>query len=212
VLERQLATVLPNAHVIQNPLNVPAQMPMPYPPAGVPQLAVVASLDADRKGHDVLFQVLSAPEWQARTWQLNLYGKGPDQAYLERLRRFYQLEEKVVFHGHLADSGDIWKTNHVLVIPSGIESGPMVLVEAMLSGRPVVSTNVGLVKDWLEEGRTGFIAEASLPDSLAQALERCWAQQAQWVQMGQLGFERATKQVQGNPAREMLALLTQAVA
>jgi glycosyltransferase involved in cell wall biosynthesis len=185
---------------------------MPYPAPGVPQLAVVASLDADRKGHDVLFQVLSAPAWAARTWQLNLYGKGPDQAYLTRLASYYQLTDRVVFHGHVADSAEIWRTNHLLIISSRIESGPMVLVEAMLSGRPVVSTNVGLVKDWLEDEQTGFIAEASLPDSLAQALERSWLKQAQWQQMGQRAYERATVQVQADPAREMLNLLQQAVA
>lgn len=207
VLERQLATRLLNCRVVQNPLNLPAQMPMPYPPAGVPQLAVVASLDVDRKGHDVLLQVLSMPAWRAREWKLNIYGKGPDQAYLERLVAYFQLERKVVFHGHLANSGDIWRTNHLLVIPSRIESGPMVLVEAMLSGRPVLSTNVGLVKDWLEDGRTGFIAEASLPDSLGQALEDCWARQADWAAMGAAGYQQASTQLEADPARVLLDIL-----
>jgi glycosyltransferase involved in cell wall biosynthesis len=210
VLQRQLAAALPNSEVIQNPLNLPVQMPMPYPSSEVLQLAVVASLDADRKGHDVLFQVLSAPAWTARAWQLNLYGKGPDQAYLERLAGFYHLTDRIIFHGHVADSAEIWRVNHLLIIPSRIESGPMVLVEAMLSGRPVVSTNVGLVKDWLEDEQTGFIAEASLPDSLAQALERSWLKQAQWKEMGQRAYERATVQMQTDPARKMLDLLQQA--
>jgi len=209
VLERQLAASLPNSRVIQNPLNLPTQMPMPFPPVGVPQLAVVASLDTDRKGQDVLFQVLSVSKWKARVWQLNIYGKGPDQPYLERLATYYELTDKIVFHGHLADSADIWRMNHVLIIPSRIESGPMVLVEAMLSGRPVVSTNVGLVKDWLKDGSMGFIAEASLPDSLDEALERCWARQDQWQKMGQFAYESAKAQVQTDPAREILAILTQ---
>jgi glycosyltransferase involved in cell wall biosynthesis len=211
VLQRQLAAALPNSQVVQNPLNLPAHMPMDYPAPGVPQMAVVASLDTDRKGQDVLFQVLSTPTWSSRTWQLNLYGKGPDQAYLERLADYYQLTGRVVFHGHIADSAEIWRTNHLLVIPSRIESGPMVLVEAMLSGRPVVSTNVGLVKDWLEDERSGFIAEASLPDSLGEALERSWQAQMRWPEMGMQAFKLAADKVQANPAGEMLHLLTQEV-
>jgi len=207
VLRRQLANALPNCQVMQNPLNLPAHMPMSYPPPGRIQLAVVASLDADRKGHDVLLQVLSGPAWQSRDWQLNCYGKGPDQAYLERLTAYYRLSDRVVFQGHVADSALIWRTNHVLVIPSRIESGPMVLVEAMLSGRPVVSTNVGLVPDWLEDGVTGFLAEASLPESLAAALERGWQAQAQWPAMGQRAYERASAHIQTNPAAELLRLL-----
>jgi glycosyltransferase involved in cell wall biosynthesis len=212
VLRRQLAHPLPNCRVVQNPLNLPAHMPMPYPPAGRVQLAVVASLDADRKGHDVLLQVLSGPAWQSRDWQLNFYGKGPDQAYLERLVAYYQLGGRVVFQGHVADSAVIWRTNHALVIPSRIESGPMVLVEAMLSGRPVVSTNVGLVPDWLEDGVTGFLAEASLPESLAVALERAWQAQPQWPAMGQRAYERARAQIQTNPAAELLRLLQEMAA
>jgi glycosyltransferase involved in cell wall biosynthesis len=207
VLRRQMAHPLPNCRVVQNPLNLPAHMPMPYPPAGPVQLAVVASLDTDRKGQDVLMQVLSAPKWQARAWQLNLYGKGPDQAYLERLAAYYQLSGRVVLHGHVADSAEIWRTNHALVIPSRIESGPMVLVEAMLSGRPVVSANVGLVPDWLEEGSTGFLAEAALPEPLDAALERAWQAQAAWPAMGLRAYERARGQVQADPAAELLGLL-----
>lgn len=207
VLRRQMAHPLPNCRVVQNPLNLPAHMPMPYPPAGPVQLAVVASLDTDRKGQDVLMQVLSAPKWQARAWQLNLYGKGPDQAYLERLTAYYQLGSRVVLHGHVADSAEIWRTNHALVIPSRIESGPMVLVEAMLSGRPVVSANVGLVPDWLEDGVTGFLAEAALPEPLDAALERAWQAQAAWSAMGLRAYERASGQVQADPAAELLGLL-----
>lgn len=208
VLERQLATSLPNSRVVQNPLNLPTQIPMPFPEGIVPQLAVIATLDTDRKGHDVLLQVLSKPIWLARDWRLNIYGKGPDQAYLAQLVNYYKLDSRVIFHGHVAVSADIWSINQVLIIPSRIESGPMVLVEAMLSGRPVVSTNVGLVKEWLEDNITGFIAEASLPDSLNQALEQCWTQQSKWAQMGALAFARASKRIQDNPAREMLTTLT----
>lgn len=207
VLRRQLASPLPNAHVVQNPLNLPAHMPMPYPAAGPAQLAVVASLDADRKGHDVLLQVLSGPQWVGRDWQLNFYGKGRDHAYLERLAAYYGLAGRVVFRGHVADSAEIWRTNHLLLIPSRIESGPMVLVEAMLSGRPVVSTTVGLVPDWLADGQTGFLAEASLPESLARTLERAWHARAEWPAMGQRAYEHARQQVQPDPAATLLALL-----
>ena len=210
VLRRQLAAPLPNARVVQNPLNLPAQMPMPYPAAGPAQLAVVASLDVDRKGHDVLLQVLSAPEWAGRDWHLNFYGQGRDQAYLARLVAYYQLTDRISFRGHVADSAEIWRANHLLIIPSRIESGPMVLVEALLSGRPVVSTRVGLVPEWLENGRTGFLAEASLPESLTEALERAWQARPEWEAMGLRGYEVARGQVQTAPAATMLALLKKA--
>jgi glycosyltransferase involved in cell wall biosynthesis len=71
----------------------------------------------------------------------------------------------------------------------------------------VVSANVGLVPDWLEEGNTGFLAEAAFPEPLDAALERAWQAQAEWPAMGLRAYERARGQVQADPAAELLQLL-----
>ena len=211
VIQRQLATCLPNIEVVQNPINLPAHWPVAYPITVEPQWAVVASLDTDRKGQDILFEVLSRPHWRNRPWHLNLYGKGPDQIYLERLAEYYDITGRVIFQGHVADSGQIWAKNHVLIISSRIESGPMVLAEAMLSGRTVVATDVGMVKEWLREGQNGFIAEASLPDSLDAALERCWARRHEWEQLGQTAHEHVKPLIDFYAAETMLKRISDVV-
>ncbi|MBC6611653.1 glycosyltransferase family 4 protein [Hymenobacter sp. BT507] len=204
VLQRQIATKLPHLSIVQNPINLPTQWPIAFPSSNVPQWAVVASLDSDRKGQDVLFEVLARPQWQERLWHLNLYGTGPDLAYLTKLATYYAIANRVTFKGHVADSGQIWAENHVLIIPSRLESGPMVLAEAMLSGRPVVATNVGMVKEWIQEGQNGFIAEASLPDSLDAALERCWTRQTDWEKIGQAAYAYAKPRVDFNASETMM--------
>lgn len=208
VMQRQLATRLPNLEVVQNPVNLPDTWPVAYPThLTVPQLAVVASLDTDRKGQDVLLEVLGRPHWRKRPWHLNLYGKGPDNAYLERLAAYYGITDRVTLRGHVAGSEQIWAENHVAIVSSRIESGPMVLTEAMLSGRPVVATNVGIVTEWVREGENGFIAEASLPDSLDAALERCWAHQNEWEQLGRAACAYAKSRTDFNAAETMLEKL-----
>lgn len=194
VICRQLATSLPNARVVQNPLHLPAQYPIAYPlvSASAPvQLAVVGSFDVDRKGQDVLLEVLAGPEWKHRNWHLNLYGKGPDEDYIRRLIIFFHLQERVTLHGHVADSGVIWQNTHLLIVPSRIESGPMVVQEAALCGRPIAAADVGLVRTWVQEGQTGFIADTASVRSLHTMLEKAWAQRTDWPGMAAAAAQHA---------------------
>ena len=206
ILRRQLIDPIANARVVQNPLNLPAQYPVPHIPAAdcVPRLAVIGSFDVDRKGQDVLLEALATPEWADRNVQVNFYGKGPDQAYLEELIQFYGLGAWVILRGHVADPQAIWHENDLLVIPSRIESGPMVLQEALLCGRPVVATDVGMVREWLDDGETGFIADTATVSSLSKALSRAWAHRADWPAMGLLAAERTIPRMQNDPAGHLL--------
>lgn len=209
VLQRQLATCFPNNIIIQNPLNAPAKWPLPFPGTEIPtpQFASVGSLHVHSKGQDILFEALSSKRWQQRQWELNLYGEGPDQKYLQRLAQYYQIQDRVNFRGHVANSENIWSVSHVLIISSRIESGPMVLAEAMLSGRPAVATPVGLVKDWIQEGVTGFVAQASLPQALEAALDTCWSQREQWAAMGEAATAAARQRIVADPAQAFLKLI-----
>ena len=207
VLRRQLAAPLRNSRVVQNPLNLPASWPVPYPALTddtIPQLAVVGSFDTDRKGQDVLLDALRMPCWQERLWHLNLYGRGPDHQYLERLIAFYGLQNRVTLHGHVADSTALWANTHLLIVPSRIESGPMVVQEALLCGRPVVAADVGLVRDWVQDGVTGFIADTASATVLGRSLERAWDRRSEWGHMGQAGSVWAGKHLLADPAGDLL--------
>ena len=49
----------------------------------------------------------------------------------------------------------------MLLLTSRYEASPTVVKEALRVMRPVVSTDVGDVADWLEEDRTGFVCDAT---------------------------------------------------
>jgi glycosyltransferase involved in cell wall biosynthesis len=208
-LQRQLVDPIANARVVQNPLNLPATYPVPRSSTtnNAVQLAVVASFDVDRKGQDVLLQALTASEWAERNVCLNFYGKGPDQVYLEQLIHFYGLAGRVRLCGHVDDAAAIWRENDLLVIPSRIESGPMVLQEAMLCGRPVVATDVGMVREWLDDDETGFIADASSATSLNKALSRAWARRADWPTMGAQAAARTHTRLENDSVGDLLQRL-----
>jgi glycosyltransferase involved in cell wall biosynthesis len=58
-----------------------------------------------------------------------------------------------------------------LVLPSGQETSPMVIAEAMAAGVPVVATDVGGVTSLLADGVTGLVVPPAEPKLLAEAIE-----------------------------------------
>lgn len=209
--ERQIAQVLPNAIVLQNPVNLFDLTAVPWPSSEPVSIASVARLDAVHKGQDILFEGLSSSVWRSRNWRLRLYGRGPDRNYLEALADHYGIRERVEFSGHINDIRSIWAVNHVLVLPSRAEGTPMALVEAMLCGRPAVVTDVGGNAEWIEDQQTGFVAEAPSAQSFASALERAWLAQADWRKKGIQARENALIKFDKSAGKSLLKVLLDAI-
>jgi glycosyltransferase involved in cell wall biosynthesis len=182
---RQLAAELPQAIVLQNPINLKKTEIIPWPSAQVARLASVARYHVGAKGQDLLFEALGAPEWRHRDWELSLYGEGKDRAYLVDLTKLYGISDKVHFQGHCSDVSKIWAEHQLLVLPSRSEGTPLALIEALIAGRPGLVTDVGDSARWVREGETGFIAEAATTSSISSALDRAWAARHKWREMGQ---------------------------
>lgn len=60
----------------------------------------------------------------------------------------------------------------LLVIPSYTETGPIIMVESMACGTPVLATPVGSVPDLIEDGNTGFLLANNAPDCIAENVVR----------------------------------------
>jgi glycosyltransferase involved in cell wall biosynthesis len=155
-------------------------------------------LDPPSKGQDILFEALSAPQWVGRNWRLYLYGEGPMRNVLERLVQHFGLSERVVFAGHRPVE-EIWAWNHVLVMPSRAEGLPLAIVEAMLCARPVVATDVAGNSEVVEDGITGFLADAPTARSVGNAMERLWGNRAKIEAMGMAGAKKIRELVPPDP-------------
>lgn len=196
--------------VVQNPVNMQDLSMVSFPPQSTVFFACVARLETACKGQDVLFEALSTSFWRERDWQCSLYGSGPDQAYLEALAVHYGIARNVKFRGHVRDIRSIWAENHILVLPSRAEGTPLSLIEAMLCGRPAVITDVGGNTDWIEESRTGFIAEAATAKSFGAALERAWLAKDKWKQIGSKAHECAAAKLDRSPGQSLLQVVLDA--
>jgi glycosyltransferase involved in cell wall biosynthesis len=203
IAEKQIGCEFRNAELVRNPFNVDFNASPPWPPLGRDgelRFACVGRLDAPGKGQDILFEVLTGPAWATRSWRLHLYGDGENRGGLERWAQRLGLADRVVFEGHVANVEKIWSLNHVLVMPSRIEGLPLALVEAMLCGRPAVATDVAGA-ELIEDGVTGFLAEAPTVGCMGNALERFWARREEAREIGATAAERIRRLVPPDPVR-----------
>jgi glycosyltransferase involved in cell wall biosynthesis len=209
-VERQLAQTLTNGIVLQNPVNLSDLSEVPYPSSGPLTMANVARLRAGYKGQDILLEALGAPRWRGRDWRLRLYGDGRDGKHLAALAQHYGIADRVEFCGQVNDVRSIWQANHLLVLPSRGEGTPLALVEAMLCGRAAVVTDVGGNAEWIDDGQTGFVAEAATARSFGAALERAWLAKAELQKMGSKGREVALGKFDKSAGKSLLKILLDA--
>ena len=208
---RQFGVDLQDAHVFYGPLRERFEeaLPMAATESGV-VFSCVARLDLLWKAQDILLEVLSTKKWSRRNWKLRIYGTGADQEHLKKLVQIFDLSARVEFRGYAKDMRDIWRDSHVMVLPSRGEGTPLATLEAMMCGRPVVTTDVGGNREVLEEGVTGWIAEGTTPNSFALAMERCWEAQGAWAQMGAQAHAKALEVAGAEPSKRLLEVLESA--
>jgi glycosyltransferase involved in cell wall biosynthesis len=198
LMETQCGFPLENAEIVINPCNVSVECAVPWPADDVTRIASVGRVDPKAKGQDLLLQVLAMPKWRGRPVELNIYGGGPCLKSLEALKEMHGLSN-VIFAGHENDVEKIWARNHALVLPSRFEGLPLVIVEAMLCGRPVITTDIAGNAEYLEAGVTGFVAQAPTVGLLDDAMERAWARRNDWKSIGLAARESIVEKLPKDP-------------
>lgn len=198
-IRRQLCKKLEQSVLVNNPVTNTGVNLIEYPKTETAQLACVARLQCNFKGQDLLMEALSQPQWKERNWHLNLYGDGPDQEYLVKLSKHYEIEDKITFHGFVFKVTEIWKRNQLMVLPSVSEGSALSLLEAVCCGRPAVTSDVGGNSEWVQDGINGFVAPSSSVNYFSKAMENAWIHKDKWQEMGALGRENALKTLDKTP-------------
>lgn len=197
---RQLGTPLRHGRVVRNPFNVRYDTPLPWPNGSADELsfACVGRLELVTKGHDLLLQVLSHPRWRERDVQLHFIGSGPHERAVRRLAEELRVEN-VHFAGQQNDIEEVWAKNHALVLPSRAEGMPLVVVEAMLCGRPCVATDVGGSRELIRDGVNGFLAKCATVELLDEAMNRAWEGRGRLREMGEAAAKDVRQWVSADP-------------
>lgn len=205
--EEQLGFELPQATVVRNPFLVPWEKRNDWPDEREGyRFACIGRLYPMEKGQDLLLRVLARDKWRERPLSVTFYGTGLQRAGLEAMVQHLGLT-KVSFGGFVSDVASIWNDHHGLILPSRCEGLPLVLVEAMMSGRIAIVTDVGGSAEVVDDGNTGFLAAAPTENSLDAAMERAWQRRDEWRAIGTAAATAIRTLVPADPAEVMAALL-----
>ena len=122
-----------------------------YLPNGVhdraAQIGFLGGLSTNRKGLDLL---LAAVALIKSDFVLHVGGTGKYLEYYKELARALQVDQKCNFHGFVDHVPDFMKRLNFFISSSRTEAFGMVIVEAMASGLPVVTTDSGGPADFME--------------------------------------------------------------
>ena len=199
--EEQLGFALPRAAVVRNPFLVPWEPRTDWPDDRQElRLACIGRLHPKEKGQDLLLRVLARRRWSDRPLSVTFYGDGLQRASLERMARNLGLTN-VTFAGFMRDVPAIWSGHHGLILPSRCEGMPITLVEAMLSGRVPIVTDVGGNAEVVDDGATGYLAAAPTEDALDDAMERAWNERHKWREIGAAAAARIRMLIPREPER-----------
>lgn len=124
------------------------------------------------KGHADLVRAFATlvRRRSATPLRLVMVGDGVERRALTALSN--SLGARTLFAGQRRDVGLFYGLASVVVLPSHSEGSPMVLLEAMMAGRPVVATAVGGIPEMVTDDRSALLVPAHSPESLCAAIER----------------------------------------
>jgi glycosyltransferase involved in cell wall biosynthesis len=184
------------------------------------RLLCVARL-CEKKGLDTLVDACGVLRDRGVAFELRVFGEGPLRDALTAQVARLHLEGHVVLGGSIAqeDVAREMVACHAFVMPcrrdrSGDMDGiPTVFMEAMATGRPVISCAVSGVPELVRDGDTGILVPSDDAPALADAIARLAADDALRVRLG--GAARALVERQHDQRRtaaRFLALMTGAAA
>jgi glycosyltransferase involved in cell wall biosynthesis len=140
---------------------------------GLPETAPVIVCLANftpTKGQAVIVDAMAALTERFPGIRAVLAGDGPELAAMRERAAARGVAGSVLFPGSFREPWDLLRAADVFVLASEIEGLPLVVLEAMSQGVPVVATDVGGMPEAVIDGVTGFLVPPRDPAALAAAI------------------------------------------
>ena len=155
-------------------------------------IVVVGRLVAE-KGYPELFDAMAivhAKLWVVGSRLTSDYARGIDDA-IDNVRDNSVLNRRIRFLGYRTDVPDLLRAADIFTLPSHREGMPRSIIEAMMTGLPVVAADIRGSREEVVPDETGLLVPVNDAAALARALERLVADPELRTAMGRSGRARA---------------------
>ncbi len=165
----------------------------------------VGRLEVAHKGTDFLLKALYYVREEIPTVKLYIVGTGNSLNYLKKLVYEYGLGYNVIFCGYVPENKliEMYSRSEILVMPSLREGMPMVLLEAMSAGLPVVAFDIGCIAEALENGKYGILVKKGDVEGLADQIIKLLKNDRLREYYSKMGLERSKRYTLANVVREI---------
>jgi colanic acid/amylovoran biosynthesis glycosyltransferase len=147
----------------------------------------------EAKGQLLLVEAAGRLAAEGLEFEIVLIGDGPMRVPIETLIKTLELRRHVRIAGWMGSDAVLQEIlqAHALLLPSFAEGLPMVIMEALALGRPVISTYVGGIPELVEPGVCGWLVPAGSIEPLVDAIQS--AIDATPDELGRMGREGAAR-------------------
>lgn len=178
------------------------------------RIICVASYE-EVKGHKYLVEACRLLHERGIDFVCDLIGDGPVREQVKKQIADLNLQDKVIIHGSRKrqEVADMMRAADVKVLASvptaeGKREGvPVVIMEAMATGLPVISSQLSGIPELVDDGRTGILVQPGDTNALTDALQKLYENPTLRFNMGRAGREKVLREFNMKINVEQLANL-----
>jgi glycosyltransferase involved in cell wall biosynthesis len=156
----------------------------------------------EKKGIDTAISALAELNKCGVRAHLTIAGDGPDRGRLEKMAADLNCRDQITWLGAVCNSRvfALLGEADLFALPSRQDSNgdrdgiPVVLMEAMAAGIPVVAGDLPAIRELVEDGVTGFLVEENQPGALADKLAMLWENADLRERLAREGKKRVEKE------------------
>jgi glycosyltransferase involved in cell wall biosynthesis len=174
-----------NIYTIHHGVDIEKFHPEPINPIYKTQILCALNFNVPKK-IELLNDFIEAYKDAKLDYRITFLGEG---RYLDEIKKKVKsrgLENLMDFRGYVKDIQGYYNNCDVLIHPSNLDSFSMVLLEAMASGKPVITRNIGGIPELVVENKTGFITNDM--DVFIEYIEELMQDEDKKRKMGESGL------------------------
>lgn len=184
--------------------------------SSTPPLIIAVGRLIPKKGFGNLIRACALLAERGKSFRCEIIGEGPLENELRKQIDELRLQNNVELPGakpqtqlrRRLTAANVFVLPSVIDADGGMDNLPTVIMEAMATGLPVVSTNIGGIPEMVVENETGFLVEPGDAAAMADAIGKIINDRPLAQKLGRAGYERARTlfSIEKN-ARELFALI-----
>ena len=166
----------------------------------------------EKKGYPELIEAFSIIAKKNSKVKLVIYGEGTYRPQMEKQILDVNLQGQIILVGNVSNAWQKMYEAHCFVFPSRFEGFSGALVEAMMTGIPIISSNIPMNLEAVENNKTALVHQLKDITNLADKMQEMISNYPSMIEMGQKARQTAMKKFDiKNIAKQYETLLIETV-